>query len=161
MIALGVPGAEVDRAVALYRDHFAREGMFDNRLYDGIPELLGELGAAGVRAAVATSKLTRFAVAITAHFGLADHFEVVLGATEGPERRHKTAIVAETLRRLGGPPAAAMVGDRRDDMAAAAAHGLRAVGVTWGYGSVEELTAAGAEALPASPAELGRLLLGG
>ena len=69
-----------DRAVALYRERFSDIGLYENRVYDGIGEVLTTLGASGHRLFVATSKAHVFADRIIDHFGLRDHFEHVFGA---------------------------------------------------------------------------------
>jgi phosphoglycolate phosphatase len=77
-----------------------------------------------------------------------------------PARDSKTETIAQALAALGMADGggAVMVGDRWHDVDGGRAHGLRAIGVTWGFGSVDELTAAGADALARDPGELGRLL---
>ena len=160
---LGVPETRVDEAVRVYREYFATTGILDNRAFPGIPSMLAELASGGLALGLATSKLQRFADRIVAMFGLDHLFESVAGASADGSRLTKTAILAQALAGLGGPDpgTVAMIGDRSDDMEAAAAVGATAVGVTWGYGSREELIHAGAGVLVDSPSELSRLLLSG
>jgi len=156
--AIGVPPGRVSAVISRYRERYEHVGLFENRLYDGVVEMLDTLGAAGVVLAVATAKPEPLARRIVEHFGLADRFVVLAGATyEGlPGRRTKTEVVAYALAELGitGGPGVVMVGDRDHDVLAAREHGLVSIGVRWGYGSVEELTNAGADALAADPAEV-------
>jgi phosphoglycolate phosphatase len=109
--------------------------------------------------AVATSKSAGFAQPLLDALGLARFFAVTAAADPLAISDDKSAIVARALAGLGVGEAA-MVGDRSFDMEAARAHGLRAVGVSWGIGSVEELRAAGAEEIADTPAELLALLVG-
>lgn len=147
--------ARMDEAVALYRERYRPVGLFENAVYDGIPEALGALRAAGHRLVVCTAKPTEFAERILAHFGLRDAFEAVHGAELDGTRTDKAELMAWLLPRAGIDPAdAVMVGDREHDVVAARANGVRAVGVLWGYGSAAELAAAGAHALVARPEEI-------
>jgi phosphoglycolate phosphatase len=145
----------VERAVAFYRQRFAEAGIFDNRLYDGVPEMLARARAGGRTIYVATSKFQVYAERIVAHFGLARHLSGVYGA--GPDGRHddKAELLGHILEAEGiSPETAVMVGDRATDIAAARANGIAAIGVAWGYGPRDELIAARPDALCGSPAEL-------
>lgn len=156
----GVPEADLADLVGVYRDYYSREGMYENSVYDGVPELLTSLAGSGLRLGVATSKVTETAVAVLEHFGLASYFEVVGGATADGLRRRKVDVLDHTLELLGRPPVGStlMIGDRRHDMEAAGAHGVTAVGVLWGYGDEDELLAAGADHLVAAPRDVLELL---
>lgn len=141
--------AQAREAVEVYRERFADVGVFENVLYDGITDELDRLAAEGWQLAVATSKPTVFAERILAHFDLSDRFAAVAGSELDGSRRHKSEVIAYALRALGQAPGpdVVMVGDREHDMRAAKACGLRAVGVTWGYGTVRELLDSGADRL--------------
>ena len=158
---LDVPASRIDEAIAAYRDRFVTVGMFENALIDGIDTLLRVLGVAGARVAVATSKPEPFARTIVEHFGIADAFEIVAGATLDNRRRHKEDIIAHAIDSLGhpDPSAVVMIGDREHDVYGARAHGLTSIGVLWGYGSVGELRDASANHIVATVDELTALLL--
>jgi phosphoglycolate phosphatase len=160
---LGVDVGDIERATDIYRGYFAEKGIFDNRLYPGVTELLDALTARGLVLAIATSKLDEFAVGIAEHFGMAQYFTAVAGATRDGTRLHKEDIAEYALVQLGSPDRArvAMVGDREHDMFAATALGIYPIGATWGYGSPDELTSAGAVELVESVPLLSQLLLGG
>lgn len=152
---LGLDPAGVAEAVRHYRDYFAAEGIYENRIYDGIPAALDDLAASGMPLAVATSKPAQFAERILSHFALADYFSCVSGATIDGSRRHKTDVIDFALAKLGVAPAAAvMVGDRAQDVLGAAASGVRCVGVRWGYAEPGELEAAGASQILEAPSDL-------
>jgi phosphoglycolate phosphatase len=155
---LGCTAAEIDTVIDGYRQRYASVGMRENRVYEGIPEVLTELSQAGCVLAVATSKPEYFAVPILEQFGLRSWFTVVAGATLDGVRRHKADVIAHGLAQLPVAPAL-MVGDRAEDVAGAAAHGVPAVGVTWGYGSARELERAGAWRVAGEPAHVARLVL--
>jgi phosphoglycolate phosphatase len=146
-------GALIEEATRLYRERFGVVGLFENRVYDGVPEMLARLR--GGRLLVATSKMAEFAERIVAHFNLAPYFSGIYGAEPGGRFDDKAELLAHLLRREAlAPEATIMIGDRAFDIVAARANGLRAVGVLWGYGSERELREAGAEQLCAKPAEL-------
>jgi len=149
----------VERAVALYRERFDLHGWLEHDVYAGIGEVVQGLHAAGHRLAVVTAKNEPHARRIVEHLPFGGCFEDVIGATEDGVRSHKPELIAEALRRLSLSSAQCwMIGDRRMDIEGARHHGMRNVGVLWGFGGHEELTAAGAGALASTPAELGRLL---
>jgi phosphoglycolate phosphatase len=145
-------------AVLAYRGHYEVVGQFLNAVYPGIPQVLDALRADGRRLVVATSKAEPYAQSILAHFDLRDRFDDVVGSLLDGRRTAKAEVVAEALRRAPGP-APVMVGDRHHDMAGAAAHDLPGLGALWGYGSGEELLAAGAAVLVAQPVDLLGVLL--
>jgi phosphoglycolate phosphatase len=132
--AMGL-GEHAEAAIAAYRADYTTRGWAINSLFDGIGPLLADLRAAGVRLAVATSKAEPTAQRILAHFGLDEHFEVVAGASTDGTRAAKADVLAHALAQLQPlPERVLMVGDRRHDVEGAAAHGIDAVVVGWGYG---------------------------
>ena len=155
---LGVPAGDVPRVVAAYRDRYNDVGLFENELYNGVMPMLTDLAEAGLVLALATAKPQSAAVRITEHFGLTDHFTVQIGADEhvGSGRRTKAQVITQALMELATPPGdhIVMVGDRDHDVEGAIANGIACIGVTWGFGSVEELTGAGAHVIVNTPAEV-------
>ncbi|MEE6177831.1 HAD-IA family hydrolase [Mycobacterium sp. 050134] len=128
-------GADADAAIAAFRAEYGARGWAMNTLFDGIAPLLADLRAAGVRMAVATSKLEPTARRILAHFGLDQHFEVIAGASPDGSRKAKVEVLAHALDQLRPlPERVLMVGDRSHDVHGAAAHGIDTVVVGWGYG---------------------------
>ena len=145
----------VAEGVAAYRADYGARGLLASAPYPGIPEALDALRAAGARLMLATSKRRVFAERILDHTGLAPRFAAVHGSEPGGALDHKPELIAHILARHDLDLAACvMVGDRRHDIAGAQANGMRALGVLWGYGSREELEAAGADALVAAPPDL-------
>lgn len=129
-------GDRADEAVTAYRADYTTRGWAMNSVFDGIPALLTDLGAAGVRLAVATSKNELTARRIIEHFGLDEHFEVIAGASPDDVRSSKADVVAHALAQLAPlPQRVLMVGDRSHDVEGAAAHGIDTVVVEWGYGA--------------------------
>jgi phosphoglycolate phosphatase-like HAD superfamily hydrolase len=128
-------GKDAEHAIAAFRSEYGTRGWAMNTLFDGIEPLLADLRAAGVRLAVATSKLEPTARRILAHFGLDEHFEVIAGAAPDGSRKTKVEVLAHALEQLGPlPERVLMVGDRSHDVHGAAAHGIDTVVVGWGYG---------------------------
>lgn len=144
-------------AIGKYREYFSVHGLFENELYEGIKEVLQQLQASGKRLAVATSKPEPFAIEILDYFGLSEYFEVIAGSKMDETRTTKGEVIAHALEQLGNPAVSQilMVGDRKHDCMGAAQFGMDCLGVLYGYGSEEELNAAGAVDLVATVAELG------
>jgi phosphoglycolate phosphatase len=151
--------ADAHQAVAHYRDRYAQRGMFENSVYPGIPPLLAELRRAGHSLILATAKPLVFAEQVVEHFGLRQYLSACHGSELDGTRSDKVELLGHIIEREGLlPHTCSMVGDHANDMAAARYHGMRAIGVLWGYGSREGLLKAGAEHLLAAPAELPGLL---
>src|SRR5277367_4630551 len=128
-------GDSTDEAIAAFRAEYGTRGWAMNTLFDGIAALLADLDAAGVRLAVATSKLEPTARRILTHFCLDQHFEVIAGASPDGSRKAKEEVLAHALEQLQPlPERVLMVGDRSHDVDGAATHGIDTVVVGWGYG---------------------------
>lgn len=162
--ALGIPDDALERVINRYRERYERIGAYENTLYDGVIEMLDALRAAGLSLSVATAKPEQTAHPILDHFGISDRFEVRAGATMTSERRTKAQVIEYALYELeihADPDLGdhvIMVGDRDHDVLGAMHHGIACIGVTWGYGSVEELLTAGAVALAETPADVVELV---
>ena len=157
----GMSPADVERAVARYRERYHDTGLFENEVYDGIPELLAAVSTS-VPLAVATSKPTYSATRILQHFDLDGYFEVIGGSELDGTRIHKHEVVAYSLgamRERGVTSAPVMIGDRSHDVEGAGVHGVPCIGVMWGYGTREELTEAGAQQVVDTVPQLQELLL--
>jgi phosphoglycolate phosphatase len=160
LAAMGL-GDHTEAAIAAYRADYTTRGWAMNSLFDGIGPLLADLRAAGIRLAVATSKAEPTARRILAHFGLDEHFEVVAGATVDGARATKADVLAHALAQLEPlPERVLMVGDRLHDVEGAAAHGIDAVVVGWGYGQADfaDATATSGPVHVSTVAELRRAL---
>jgi phosphoglycolate phosphatase len=145
----------VEKALGLYRERFGTIGLFENGVYDGIPEVLEALNGKGHALYVATSKPAIFARRIVAHFGLQCYFRDVYGSELDGTRADKARLIAHLLQNESMDGAASvMIGDRAYDMIGAKENGLSGFGVLWGYGSQDELETAGAQAIVATPPEL-------
>lgn len=158
----GFTEEQAREAVEYYREYYRVRGIFENRLYPGIPELLAALTERGKKLALATSKPTVFARQVLAHFQIDCYFaeELIVGSYLDGRRTEKAEVIAAVLALL--PPErekVVMIGDRKYDVAGARANGIAAIGVTYGYGDQAELEEAKPAALVHSVPELGQFLL--
>lgn len=145
----------VEAALAAYRERFATLGLFENALYANIRESLQAAHGAGHRLFLATSKPHVYATRILDHFGIASVFSGIYGSELDGRRDDKGELIAHLLANEGlDATNCRMFGDRLHDVIGAAKNGVEAVGVTWGYGSHDELTTAGARALCHAPRDL-------
>lgn len=145
----------LDTAVAHYRQRFDTIGIFENALFPGVVEVLDELRHADHELRVVTAKPEPAARRVLEHFGIGGRFTAVHGPALTERVCDKADLVAAALEMARAQPdAAVMIGDRVDDVRAARRHGVRAVAAGWGYGSHEELLAAGPEYLAPSIAHL-------
>ena len=157
-IQFGVPEDKVEEAITVYRSRYTTVGKFENFPYPGIPQMLEVLQKAGHRLFIATSKPEHMSVEIAEKFGIAKYFESICGATLDGSRDSKEAVIAHLLARCGGVDKAIMVGDTHFDVIGARAHGIDAIGVSWGYGQVSQMEEAGAIAIAHSTGELLEML---
>jgi phosphoglycolate phosphatase len=147
--------SSAEDAISLYRERYSNIGLFENTLYKGILECLDRIIGKADSIHVVTSKPTVFSRRIIKHFELDQYFGVVFGSNLDGTLSDKTELLDHVLKSQGiHAQDTVMIGDRRFDIVAAKNHGLRALGVLWGYGSEEELKSAGADALCAHPKEI-------
>ncbi|NKB91985.1 MAG: HAD hydrolase-like protein [Candidatus Nanopelagicales bacterium] len=158
----GMTDEQIVVGLEVYREYYHDVGMFENNLYDGVPELIKHLHAEGVTLSTATSKPEFSASRIIEHFGLREYFTFIGAADLAGTRDDKSAVIAHTLENLQASSQThniVMMGDRRHDVEGAREHGIDTIGVLWGYGTADELSAAGAIALAETPPDAGDLLL--
>ena len=155
-IYYGFSRPDAMKAVDCYREYYAVKGIFENLVYDGIPEALEKLQKSGVKICLATSKPEIYAKQILEHFNLDGYFTAVAGSEMDGTRTKKAEVVERALMLLGNPDVkdCVMIGDREHDVLGGAAHGLDTVGVLFGYGSRKELEHAGATYIAAKPIDI-------
>ena len=148
----GIHVDDVEKVISTYRERYDDIGLFENDLYDGVPEMLDALRGDGHSISLATAKPQSTAVRIIEHFGLGAFFVRMVGATDeiGVGRRTKGEVITHALGLLGVGPHdrialdhVIMVGDRDHDVEGAHLNAIDCIGVTWGFGSAEELRGAG------------------
>ena len=144
------------RAVEYYREYFRAGGIFENVVYEGIPEMLRELKRRDAVVALATSKPYEFSVRILDHFDLHQYFDIVGAATMDGRISRKADVISHLIDKLGETEKSSilMIGDRDQDIDGAKANGLQSAGVLWGYGSRDELMDAGADYIVSVPSDI-------
>ena len=146
----GLCGEDVEKATVLFRTEYAKSGLYESRPYDGIKELLARLKARGIRTAIASSK-PQFAIeTLLLRNGMEELFDKVVGVNGVRQSPDKSDILLEAA----GGKDAVMVGDRLYDIAAAKSCGFKSIGVTYGFGSADELKEAGVDMLANDMSEL-------
>lgn len=148
------------KGVEKYREYFDIKGIFENRVYDGMEALLSGLQAEGYILMTATSKPEVAAKRITDHFGLTKYFTFVGGASLDDSRVHKGDVIRYVLEsnQIQDLSEVMMVGDRENDIMGAKQNGLESIGVLYGYGSRDELEAAGADHIAETVEDIARYL---
>jgi phosphoglycolate phosphatase len=158
-IRFGVPSDKTDEAIRVFRSRYTTVGKFENFPYPGVREMLESLKAEGCRVFVATSKPESLANEVLNHFDLAKYFEKICGATMDGSRSHKADVIHYLLAQVSGVENIVMVGDTAYDVIGAAEHQIPCIGVSWGYGLVEDMLNAGAVKIAHSPEELAQMIL--
>ena len=148
-------------AMKYYRERYGVTGLFENRVYDGMPELLAFLKNQGRTLVVATSKPTLYSEQILEKFGLSDYFTYVSGASMNENNSNKAIIISQAIGYLGiSPDEVIMVGDRMHDIDGAKANNIPVVGVLYGYGNRREFEEHGADYIVKNVLELKELFSG-
>ncbi|MDM5314762.1 HAD family hydrolase [Fictibacillus sp. b24] len=152
---------QTQTAITHYRERFSDVGMYENTLYEHIPELLQELKESGFTLVVATSKPTVFAEQILKYFNIHHHFDLIVGSNLDGTRTAKTDIIQYILQHYNKHPKQdfIMIGDRKHDIIGAHNTGIDSIGVTYGYGSLDEITTAAPAYIAESVLELRKYLL--
>lgn len=158
-LRLGIREEDVEKAVEIYRNRYVPTGMFENAPFPGISAMLAALKDAGHELYVATSKPEGMATEILNKFCLSGYFDKIYGASMDGSRDTKDKVIAYLLEELGPRENIIMVGDTHYDVEGAAVHGIKTIGVTWGYGNAKDMIAAGAVKIVNSPAQLLESLL--
>lgn len=156
----GLTPEEADRAVEFYREFYRESGIFNNAVYDGIPETLKALHRAGARLAVATSKPAEMARTVLGRFDLSRYFDFFSAADENDRGSGKEELILQVLERAGCEPGrAVMIGDTKFDAQGARKAGTRFIGALYGFGTEKEMRSEGAEQFARTPADIVRLLV--
>ena len=132
---------EADLAVENYREYFSVTGLFENDTYPHINEVLADLKNKGYQIALATSKPEIYAKQILEKFDMVQYFDIIKGSKLNDRTENKTRIMKEAMDCFNDSDLSkyVMVGDRKFDMLGAKELGIDSIGVTYGYGSRQEL----------------------
>ncbi len=152
--------ADAEQAILYYTERFQDKGLYENFVYENFENLLINLKKQDKTLLVATSKPTVFAEKILDHFNLRKYFDFVGGANFDGTRTNKADVILHVLKEnsITDLSSAIMVGDRKHDIIGAKKTGLESVGVLYGYGDYDELSASGAEYIVKDIEELSKLL---
>lgn len=155
---LNISKEEAEQAVAYYRERYTTVGIFENELYPNVEKMLKTLKDNNYTLAVSSSKPEKFVKQILEHFKIEQYFDEVVGATMSEKRTDKAEVIEETLKRLGrincsnndanntatektiNTENIIMVGDKKHDILGARQFGIPCVAVSYGYGTMDELT---------------------
>ena len=170
----GMTKDQASQGVQDYRSYYAAAGKFENRMYPGIPELLARMKEASLLCGIASSKPEKFVLEILEHYHVAQYFEVVAGASMSEKLVEKPDVIRLALQRARekgllessagasgtetGQAEIWMIGDRSYDVTGAHACDIPVIGVTYGYGSRQELETAGADIIADTVQELERAI---
>jgi len=157
----GLSAEDSEKTVARYRERYSTVGLFENRVYDGVEEMLKAVKQSGKKIILATAKPLVYASKILDHFRLSKYFDLQMGADFQGGIHNKDDVIAEILNKIGidNLKSAIMIGDRHHDIEGAKKFGMKSMGVTYGFGDSDELQTAGADYIAASPEEVTALLL--
>ena len=158
----GISEADARLGEGYFREYYSDKGIFENSVYDGIPECLSALKSAGLSLYIATSKPDFMAKRVLSHFALDGFFESIGGARIEEGICAKKDVIAGLFAENPAlsPENTVMVGDREHDVLGALAFGMESIGVLWGYGSENEFRSCGANFIVETPEKLVGLLVG-
>ena len=147
--------SKVEQAITAYRSRYAVNGLFENDMYAGVPQMLENVKALGVKIGLATSKPQPYAQDILDYFGIAQYFDGISGATLDGTIGEKTQVIEICLEKLGvKPQQAIMVGDRHFDLNSAKELGMGAIGCSYGFADAGELEACNHLFIANNPAQI-------
>ena len=157
----GFTEEETANAIAIFREYYDKIGWAENKIYDGIVEMLENLKKAGKTIVLATSKPENTARRIMALFGLDKYFDFMGGASTSSTRDKKWEVLEYSLGAVGATDKSRciLVGDRKYDAEGADICGVDSMGVLWGHGEIDELRAAGFTYIVENTKEAEKILL--
>ncbi|PAE31569.1 HAD family hydrolase [Bacillus sp. 7884-1] len=152
----------IQKSIDFYRERFKEKGMFENELYSNISLLLKSLKEQQFTLVVATSKPTVFSEKILKYFNIDQYFDLVVGSNLDGTRTSKTEIIQYILDKYNEYKLDnfIMIGDRKHDIIGANNTGIDSIGVTYGYGSFDELSHSNPKYIVKSVEELTELFMG-
>jgi len=156
----GLTAKEADVAVSYYRRYYVKKGLYEVEPYPGVGEILAALKDQGKILTLATSKPWVFAHRILRRYNLRSYFDTIFGAYRNGRLDTKAEVIEAVVRRYPEFKTSEMVmiGDRYHDVTGALAYNIRTIGVSYGYGTVDELLTSGAAAVVHTPYQVLKLL---
>jgi len=151
--------ADSDIAVKHFREHYADKGIFENTVYPNMAELINKLQENGFRLYIATSKPLEFAITVLNHFNLKEYFDSIHGSDMSADNKPKDKLIADAILMNGlSKNESIMIGDRYHDINGAKTNGIASIAVTYGYGSMNELSELQPDYIAASADEIEKIL---
>ncbi len=151
--------ADSDIAVKHFREHYAEKGIFENTVYPNMDVLIDKLSESGFRLYIATSKPLEFAITVLNHFNLKEYFDSIHGSDMSADNKPKDKLIADAILMNGlSKNESIMIGDRYHDINGAKTNGIASLAVTYGYGSMNELSELQPEYIAASADEIEKIL---
>ena len=147
---------QADEAVTIFRRFYAKDGLYNAALYPDIHLMLEKLKRDNIHLFVATSKPTDYAKKIAEYLDIEQYFDAIIGSNPDNTRSNKSQIINYIIEKysITEKSKVLMVGDKEHDIIGAAACGIDAVGITYGYGDIKELIKENPIAIFDSPLEL-------
>lgn len=156
----GMSDEDAEKTLGFYRERYAPTGWKECKPFDGMPQLIKDLRAAGKTVAIATSKPRFFTENILKMFDMYEDFDLVCGSEFDGTRSKKWEVIDYAMQCLNiTPEQAIMVGDRKYDFIGARQCGVKCIGVRFGYAEPGELEAEGAEFIAETSEELYKYLV--
>lgn len=148
-------GEMLGKAVTHYREYYTMRGLYENKLYDGITEMLESISLAGKKIFLVTGKPTVYAKEILRHFAIDKYFSGVFGSELGISNQSKEELLQKFLDSENAQAdKCLMVGDRMHDIAGAKHHRIKSMAVTYGFGTLKELEGNNPDYIISSPLEI-------
>ncbi len=149
------------QAILAYQERFADKGVYENRVYEGIEDLLKQLSNTRRKLFMATTKPTIFAQIIADHFQIDQYFTEIVGSNIDGTMVDKTSLIAKILNENKDvyKETTVMIGDRKHDIIGAKNNDIDSIGVCYGYGTLEEIKKAKPTSIAMTVKELGQLLI--
>lgn len=151
--------ADSDTAVKHFREHYAEKGIFENAVYPGMAELIDKLRENGFRLYIATSKPLEFAITVLNHFNIKEYFNSIHGSDMSADNKPKDRLIADAILMNGlSKDESIMIGDRYHDINGAKTNGIASIAVTYGYGSINELSELQPDHIASSAGDIEKIL---
>ncbi len=152
---------DAQKAVEIYVKLYEVEGLKRNELYDGIVDVLKALRENGVKIAICSSKHEAIATKVVKLLGVDEYFDAICGSTIDGSRKEKEELIPYALKKLGAKDneRVVMVGDTKFDCKGAMHCGVDFVGVTYGYGDLQEMKEYGGKVFAQTPHKLLNILV--
>lgn len=151
--------ADSDTAVKHFREHYAEKGIFENNVYPNMDVLIDKLSESGFRLYITTSKPLEFAITVLNHFNLKEYFDSIHGSDMSADNKPKDKLIADAILMNGlSKNESIMIGDRYHDINGAKTNGIASIAVTYGYGSINELSELQPDYIAASADEIEKIL---